>query len=230
VSDLLLVFLKWPEPGLTKTRLIPALGPETASSLSRLLAEEAVLATRPEDDEYGRLLCFSPAGAEAKVREWLPGEALWPQPEGDLGHRMAAAFAEGFRGGADRVAVIGTDIPSLSRVVVGQAFHALDDADLVLGPARDGGYYLMALRHAQPKLFTEIAWSTSDVLTVTRERATALGLRTQLLEPMHDLDRLEDLATGWALLEPILAREPGVRDAVARALAGSTGGGRFGAQ
>jgi uncharacterized protein len=218
VRDLLLVFLKWPEPGLAKTRLIPALGPEVAAGVYRLLAEAGIDATRPEAGEYERLLCFSPADAEGKIRGWLPGEATWPQPEGDLGHRMTEAMVEGFRRGAERVAILGTDVPSVSHHTVRAAFRGLDSADLVLGPAQDGGYYLLAVKQSRPQLFSGMAWSTPEVLTATRARAEALGLCTHLLEAINDVDVMDDLAAGWADLEPILRREPRVRDAVARAL------------
>jgi uncharacterized protein len=230
VPDLLLVFLKWPEPGLAKTRLIGALGPEAAAGVYRLLAEAEMGATRPQAGEYDRLLCFSPAEAEARIQGWFPGEAVWPQPEGDLGHRMSEAFAQGFRQGAERVAIIGTDVPAVARATVQSAFRALDSADLVLGPAHDGGYYLLALARHRAELFLGIAWSTSKVLAATRARAASLGLRTHLLEAMNDVDTIDDLATAWSDLEPILAREPEVRDAVARALALRTRGGRLGAQ
>jgi uncharacterized protein len=230
MADLLLVFLKWPEPGLAKTRLIPALGPDTAAAVYRLLAQAAIDASRPEAHEYDRLFCFSPADAESRMKGWLPGEAVWPQPGGDLGQRMASAFAEAFRRGSRRVAIIGTDVPAISRETVSDAFCGLDSADLVLGPAHDGGYYLVALERPHPELFAGIAWSTPRVLAETRDRAEAIGLRTHLLEPMSDVDDVDDLAASWDLLEPILAREPRVRDVVARALAARPRPGRLGAQ
>jgi uncharacterized protein len=218
VSDLLLVFVKWPEPGLAKTRLIPALGPEVAADVSRLLAEAGIGATRPQAREYDRLLCFSPADAEARIQGWFPGEAVWAQPEGDLGYRMAEAFEEGFKRGAENVAIIGTDVPSVSRATAREAFLALGSADVVLGPAHDGGYYLLALARPRPELFADIAWGTPKVLAATRARAAALGLRTHLLETLNDVDTIDDLAAAWTHVEPILGREPEVRDAVARAL------------
>ena len=230
MPDLLLLFLKWPEPGLAKTRLIPALGPETAAAVYRLLAEAEVAATRPEAGEYDRLFCFSPADAEARVRAWFPGEGLWPQPEGDLGQRMAKAFEAGFRSGAKRVALVGTDIPWVTRDLVARSFDALASADLVLGPTHDGGYYLVAMARPHPKLFEGIEWSTAGVLAATRERADALGLETRTVMPLTDIDTLDDLRATWDEIEPLLGREPGVRDAVARALAQGPGERRFGAQ
>ena len=218
MPDLLLVFVKWPEPGFAKTRLIPALGPEAAAAVSRLLAEAAIGATRPRAGEYDRLLCFAPANAEAQMRQWLPGESVWPQPDGDLGHRMAAAFREAFARGATRVALVGTDIPWITADVVARSFEGLGTADVVLGPAQDGGYYLVALSRPRPELFAGIEWSTPEVLTATRERAAALGLRTRLVDTMADVDGILDIAAHWDRLEGILGREPAVREAVLRAL------------
>lgn len=219
MPDLLLLFLKWPEPGLAKTRLIPALGPETAAAVYRLLAEAEVAATRPKAREYDRLFCFSPADAEARIRAWFPGEGVWPQPEGDLGQRMATAFEAGFRSGARRVALVGTDIPWVTRGLVARSFEALASADVVLGPTHDGGYYLVAMARPLPQLFEGIEWSSTGVLAATRDRAQALGLETHLVMPLTDIDTIDDLRATWDELEPLLGREPEVRDAVARALA-----------
>jgi len=218
VPDLLLVFLKEPRPGQAKTRLLPALHPALAARFYRLLAEEEVHRTAPVADEYARLFCFTPAGAREAIARWFPGEELWPQPEGDLGIRMAAAFDEGFRRGARRVAIIGTDVPWVSRDTVREAFHALDAHDLVLGPARDGGYYLLSLRAPQPELFAGIAWSTPSVLAETRGKAERLALRVASLETLADLDTLADLEREWEWLAPVLARDPPLAQEIARAL------------
>jgi len=218
VRDLLLVFLKWPEPGATKTRLVPALGTEGAARLYRLLAETGMEATRPREREYERLLCFAPQDARERIQAWFPGEALWAQPEGDLGQRMAAAFDEGFRRGAERVALVGTDVPWVSRSLVARGLAALASADLVLGPAHDGGYYLVALARPRPELFAGVEWSTPGVLSATRARAARLGLKDQCLEPMRDIDTVDDLRDTWERLEPLLAPDPDLRQKVAQAV------------
>lgn len=218
MRDLLLVFLKWPEPGATKTRLVPALGAEGAARLYRLLAETGMGATRPWEREYERLLCFAPRDARERIQGWFPGEVLWAQPEGDLGQRMASAFEEGFRRGADRVALVGTDVPWVSRSLVARAFAALASADLVLGPAHDGGYYLVALQRPRPELFAGVEWSTPGVLAATRARAAHLGLQDHCLEPMRDIDTVDDLRDTWERLEPLLATDSHLRHEVARAI------------
>jgi rSAM/selenodomain-associated transferase 1 len=218
VQNLLLVFLKAPRTGTVKTRLLPALGPEMATELYRALAEAEVQATAPDPGAYARLFCYTPEDARGEIEAWFPGEALWPQPFGDLGARMAAAFAEGFRRGARRVAIIGTDVPWVSRETVGAAFSALETYDVAVGPSRDGGYYLLALRDSRPTLFAGVAWSTPTVLETTLARADSAGLTVRTLEPMTDLDTLEDLRAEWFRLEPLLAARPALARAVARAL------------
>jgi rSAM/selenodomain-associated transferase 1 len=153
------------------------------------------------------------------VEGWLPGEDLWPQPSGDLGLRMAAAFDEAFRRGAARVVLVGTDLPFLAHEDVVGALEALARADVVLGPAPDGGYFLVALRRPHPELFFGITWSTPGVLAATRARAGALGLKTRLLDSQPDLDTLEDLHQHWARLSPLLAGDPELLGRIASALA-----------
>ena len=127
------------------------------------------------------------------MREWLGagGRAL-PQCDGDLGCRMAAASGEAFADGAERVVIIGSDCPDLATETLARAFALLDDADVVLGPATDGGYYLVGLAAPRDELFDGIPWSTPDTLRVTLEVARARGLRVALLEEKRDIDTADD--------------------------------------
>jgi rSAM/selenodomain-associated transferase 1 len=218
-SDLLLVFLKAPRPGAVKTRLASRLGPAAAAELYRAMAEEEARRTEPCPGEFGRLFCFAPPDARAEMAAWFPAEELVAQEGADLGERMAGAFDEGFRRGARRVAIIGGDVPWVSREAVTEAFRSLAEHDVVLGPTLDGGYYLLALARPQPGLFRGIAWSTPSVLAATVERAGALGLSVRRLEPLPDIDTIEDVRSEWVRLAPLLARRPGLRDAVAAILA-----------
>lgn len=116
------------------------------------------------------------------------------QSEGNLGTRMAHAFRSMFTAGYKRCVIIGTDCPTLGPSQVSTAFEALRDADLVLGPTADGGYYLIGLRRRpDPALLRGIAWSTKEVLTQTLGRATSLGLQTALLPKACDIDTVADL-------------------------------------
>jgi rSAM/selenodomain-associated transferase 1 len=218
--DLLIVFVKEPRPGAAKTRLIPMLGPERAADLYRRLAAEEIRRTTPRGREYERLFFYAPAEAETALREWLPGETLLPQQGDDLGARMSAAFAEAFRRGAARVAIVGTDAPFVARETVLEAFRGLARHDLVLGPSHDGGYYLLAVDRPRPELFRGIAWSTRSVLSATVERAGRLGLAVRLIEPLRDIDTIEDLRAEWPRLEPLLAAAPDLAAAVRAALGG----------
>jgi rSAM/selenodomain-associated transferase 2/rSAM/selenodomain-associated transferase 1 len=129
-----------------------------------------------------------------RFRIWLGDDVLYrPQGKGTLGARMNRAFQDSFRAGMTKVIIVGTDCPGISEGLVQGAFGALEKNDLVLGPANDGGYYLIGLRRAAEELFKGIPWGTEEVLTHTRRLAQSLGLRTFLLDPLGDVDRPEDL-------------------------------------
>jgi rSAM/selenodomain-associated transferase 1 len=215
----LIVFLKHPEPGAVKTRLAPALGAETAAALYRALTEEVLEATVPRSGEYETLVFFDPPEAAEAMRAWLPGVRLRPQCAGDLGARMTAAFARAFERGARQVAIIGTDAPGVTRETVAGALAALDDADVVVGPAEDGGYYLLALCEPHPELFENVAWSTPVVLEETLARAATAGLRVRELPRLRDVDTLEDVRAEWPRLRPLLEGQPELRQRIEGVLA-----------
>jgi rSAM/selenodomain-associated transferase 1 len=217
--DVLLVFLKDPRPGTVKTRLAAELGGEAAAELYRVLAEEELRRTAPHPGEYDRLLSFSPPESRSRVERWLPGETWIPQDGADLGTRMSGAFEEAFRRGARQAVLVGSDVPSASREHVLDALGSLRDHDVVLGPALDGGYYLVGLARPRPELFRDMTWSTASVFATTVARAGALGLRVRVLESLRDIDTLEDVHAEWGLLRPLLARRPALLAAVERALA-----------
>jgi len=211
VPDHLLVFVKEPRPGAVKSRLAAALGPHLAAAVYKSLAEHVLSRTAPRGDEYEQRLFFAPATAAAAIAAWLPsvtalatGRALVPQVDGDLGTRMCSAFEEAFGRGARRVALIGTDVPSLDREDVIGSFEDLDHHDVVLGPATDGGYSLIALKAAAPGLFRDVPWSTPRVLEVTLERAARRDLSVRLLRTLGDVDTVEDLAADWARIRALL--------------------------
>ena len=146
-ADVLAVFVKEPRPGTVKSRLAVAIGPEAAAGVYRAIAEEVMRRTAPRRDEYDRVVVFDPPSAGAAIGEWLglPAGALLPQSTGDIGARMERAFEDLFQRGARRVALVGTDVPALAFEDVLGALESLDEHDVVLGPATDGGYYLIAL-------------------------------------------------------------------------------------
>ncbi len=195
-QEQLILFTRYPQAGSAKTRLIPALGPEGAAALQRRLTEGVV--EEVERLRQRRSVSFEihfAGGSLSLVEGWLAsGDRCRPQPLGDLGHRLQCAFASAFAAGFRRVVLVGSDCPALSAPVLERAFDALRDHDLVLGPATDGGYYLVGLCGTAPFLFSEMAWGESSVLLRTLNRAAAVGLRVALLETLSDVDRPEDLA------------------------------------
>jgi glycosyltransferase A (GT-A) superfamily protein (DUF2064 family) len=121
---------------------------------------------------------------------------------------MAHAFATAFEEGASRVAIVGTDAPWVSREIVVEALESLDGHDVAIGPARDGGYYLLALARPQPELFRGIAWSTASVFHSTVERAGGLGLSVRVLAPLTDIDTIDDVRAEWSKVRPLLLGRP----------------------
>lgn len=192
--------LKFPQPGAVKTRLIPALGAERACELYRALVRHT-LATVGEFSRGAAVAVevrLTGAPDTVAARAWL-GDAISirEQGEGDLGARMERATREALGEGATAVAVIGADCPRLTAAHLGAAFAALCENETVLGPATDGGYYLIGLRRPRAELFHGIAWSTAAVLAQTLATVRRLALSYRLLERLDDVDEPGDLAT-WA--------------------------------
>lgn len=189
----LLVFTRYPEPGRVKTRLIPALGAAGAERLHRQMAEHTI-------KKLGCFACIEvcfDGGGEKEMREWLGGGLSYtPQGKGDLGRRLLFAFSRAFREGEDKVVAVGTDCPALEACHVEKAFGILDRFDLVLGPAEDGGYYLIGMNRLLRELFEDIHWGTGRVFMETIYKAYLSGLKTGLLERLADVDRPEDLKPG----------------------------------
>jgi rSAM/selenodomain-associated transferase 2/rSAM/selenodomain-associated transferase 1 len=194
MRDRVIIFGRYPIPGKTKTRLISAMGPAGAADLQRWLTEKTLESVRafafPKgiDVEF----CFE-GGSERKMRRWLGMDiSFYPQAKGDLGERMSSAFFEAFRRGARRVVLLGTDIAELKACKLGQAFDALVENDLVIGPSADGGYWLIGLNRFAP-LFEGIDWGTRAVIGQTRALANGQGLRVKELDVLTDIDTVKDL-------------------------------------
>ena len=178
------LFTRWPEAGRAKTRLIPILGADAAAALHRRLTERALGAMR----DSGLPMEVRATGAPlAQFRKWLgDGPALVDQGDGDLGDRL-------LRAAEPPVILIGADIPDLSAACLRDAAAALRDAPAVIGPAEDGGYYLLGLRAPMPFLFNAMPWGTGEVFAITAERLAGCGVVPALLPMLADLDRPEDL-------------------------------------
>ncbi|MDH3583851.1 MAG: TIGR04283 family arsenosugar biosynthesis glycosyltransferase [Phycisphaerae bacterium] len=197
----LIVFTRFPDAGRTKTRLIPALGTEGAARLHEQMVRRTLTLAR---DLQGRgvcdlEVCYDGASAEAMQRRFGPGRYR-PQCSGDLGQRLAEAFVRASAEGCPAALAIGTDCPLLEGPLVQEAIDRLRRADVVVGPADDGGYYLLALRRPQPQLFQDVEWGSEKVLAQTRERAAEAGLKLASLRNLPDVDRPEDLPVWEAAL------------------------------
>ena len=197
IRNRLIVFTRYPEPGESKTRLIPALGPRGAADLHRQMTERTLSWARRWKECFPASLEVHFSGSsEESFQKWLgPDLSYRPQPEGDLGARMHEAFRQAFREGVEKVVIVGTDCPGLNKDLTQEAFAGLEQGDVALGPAKDGGYYLVGLRRPVEELFRGIPWGTGQVLAKTLKAAQQLGLRVSLLKPLEDIDRPEDLPT-----------------------------------
>ncbi len=194
MSNCLIIFTRYPEPGKTKTRLIPALGAEQAAKLQQTFTESTIQNAQTLSNSVQIEVHFA-GGTTRKMQDWLGQNLiLKPQSQGDLGQRMAASFQQAFESGNQRVVIIGIDCPELTPLLLEKAFTLLQNQDLVLGKALDGGYYLIGLQRLIPELFQNIPWGTHTVLQQTVEIAESLKLDLAYLPLLRDIDTPEDLA------------------------------------
>ena len=192
----LLIMVKNPIAGKTKTRLAQDVGHKKALKMYRILMR------------YTRQQALALEGASRYLlySDFVDHEDKWPaetftkevQQGQGLGERMRHAFDQAFARGHDRVVVIGSDCPGLTTELLIEAFAALKDHDVSIGPANDGGYYLLGLRSPQPALLTDMTWSTDTVYEETLARTRVQGLSVRPLPALSDVDHLEDwVGYGW---------------------------------
>ena len=200
----LILFARFPVAGKVKTRLIPALGEEGAAALHRRLTLRTLRTAHALCQSQNVELEIRFAGDEAnQMQHWLGDDWLCrPQCEGNLGQRMAGAFADSFREGSPATVIIGSDCPSLTPETLAAAFDALKTNPVVFGPATDGGYYLIGLTKLVPELFQGVAWGTETVLAQSLQILEPTGIRPAQLQPLDDLDRPEDVAAWRRIVEP----------------------------
>jgi uncharacterized protein len=195
-ANVLIVFIKYPAPGKVKSRLALDLGETRAAEIYRQLAETVVanVTLQAPEHDYDINLSFAPESAEQQIKAWFPRHNLFsPQQGSDLGERMSNAFLHAFAAGYTKALLIGSDCPDISRTIVGRGFMLLDTHNIVLGPALDGGYYLIGLRRHEPELFLNMEWGTERLLQKTIDKIDAAGLTVALLPELRDIDRIEDL-------------------------------------
>lgn len=187
----LIVFLRAPRPGSVKTRLAAELGADVACAAYRQLVD--CLLPQLCFPEFSVELRYTPDDAAGELKGWTePGWQLVPQGDGDLGARLERAASQAVAGGFGRILIIGTDCPYLTLADLREAREALASNDLVLGPAEDGGYWLIGLRNLHPELFRGIPWSTESVLATTLARAQEARLKVRLLRTLADVDTAAD--------------------------------------
>ena len=195
-KSLLIVFYRNPELGKVKTRLASSIGEAKAYSIYLLLCEH----TRGviEDLPVHKALFYS---------DFIDTDDIWSndvyqkhlQTDGDLGEKMDAAFRTGFNAGYTSICIIGTDCLELTGKIVTEAFKKLLTHDIVIGPAADGGYYLLGMKHIHPALFKNKNWGSDAVLTQTLDDIKQLGLTCWQMQALKDVDHIEDLPPNFQL-------------------------------
>lgn len=189
-KEKLIIFVKNEEAGKTKTRLAATIGDEQALEAYRKLLGWTVKQTRELD--VIREVWYSRFVARDDI--WETGDYKKQLQSGDnLGERMSNAFRKSFvEESFQKVVIIGSDCAELTSGVIEQAFQKLEDHEFVIGPAEDGGYYLLGMRSYHPEVFEEIEWSTGSVFQKTVEKIEGLGLGYTALKELNDVDTIED--------------------------------------
>ncbi len=189
----LLIFAKEPRPGKSKTRMTPPLTPDQAASLSSAFIEDTLSAALGVDqaDVY---LFYTPHEAISYFRELVPeGITLIPQEGADLCERCAHSVTYAFAKGYDRIVQIGTDTPQIRSTYIQEAFSILEDCDMALGPANDGGYYLLALNRPVVSVYGGVEMGTLSVFKTMMENGRLAGLSIRVLSEWVDADTFKDL-------------------------------------
>ncbi len=194
-KDLLIIFTRNPVLGKCKTRLAASIGDQAALEIYTFLLRHTVAVTTPLKADK-RVYYSDAIGVDDLWDEEVYSKDL--QEGKDLGHRMAVAFKKGFEDGYDNIIIIGSDLFDLSTEDVNTAFERLWEHDFVLGPAIDGGYYLLGMKEFTPRLFEGKRWGSPGVLKETL--ADLEGKTCYLLDPKNDVDVLEDIIDNPAFL------------------------------
>jgi rSAM/selenodomain-associated transferase 1 len=191
-ESLLMIFVKNPLLGKVKTRLAATVGPERALEIYLKLLEYTNKITL--DLSVDKAVFYS---EEIEQGDLWDGNAYQKQlqSQGDLGDRLKSAFEWGFQAGYGKICVIGSDCYELTPDIIMESFRELKTYDAVLGPARDGGYYLLGLKALQPEYFQDKSWGTDAVAAATLKDFQSLGINYSLLRPLTDVDVEQDLGS-----------------------------------
>lgn len=195
-KEVIIIFTRFPVPGQAKTRLAPHLGEDRAAELQRSMTEHTIA-----EAFTAKKICqmaieiYYEGGNREKIEKWLGKScSFYKQACGDLGVKLSDAFTKSFRKGYKKVIIIGTDCPSLSSSLMLKGLTKLSNYNLILGPAEDGGFYLVGLsRPPEPSLFHGVSWGKDTVLKTVLANAGKLTLSCDFLPTLSDIDRPEDL-------------------------------------
>jgi rSAM/selenodomain-associated transferase 1 len=191
-----MLFVKLPEKGRVKSRLARHVGEDAALSLYENMVLDAI--DMLKRGRFPFRICYTPPDARDQMTEWLGREYYClPQTGDDLGDRMDEAFADVFSGDVEEALLIGSDIPGLTTGIIEEAFASLVTHDAVIGPADDGGYYLIGFRKNTftPGIFHDMVWSTSTVFRITMDKLHDASRKVHILSELTDVDTVEDLKT-----------------------------------
>jgi rSAM/selenodomain-associated transferase 1 len=198
IEAMICIFAKPPEAGQVKTRLAAALGDDVAARLARAFLDDTIDSVRALPWAVPALASTIPVTADVPVLL---------QGDGDLGARIESVVRAALKQAPIAIA-IGADTPAIPARLLESARAALEEVDVAIGPAEDGGFYLLALRQCPEGLLRNLPWSSADTLRATLERLRVLGLRTRLLGPWFDVDRAEDLERLRTLIDQGVLRAP----------------------
>jgi hypothetical protein len=197
---MLLIFVKYPEPGKVKTRLAKNIGFENAAMFYRKMAEQIIYDLSKLAD-HRKIVFFDPPERRNDVMRWLKfnGLSFIAQEGNSLGEKILNAFKHAFSLGADKAVIVGTDCPQITTQTILKAFEKLERSGVVIGPSYDGGYYLLGLRRFIPEIFHDVDWSTNLVFDQTMKKIRDKGLESDCLETFRDVDTVDDLSNDQLL-------------------------------
>jgi rSAM/selenodomain-associated transferase 2/rSAM/selenodomain-associated transferase 1 len=232
-QETIILFTRCPEPGNVKKRLVPLIGEHGAANLQRDMTMHALeIAYRLATTDKIALEVHYAGGDKKRMQTLFGKDFVYIHQAGaDLGERMRVSLRKALKEGAQSVVLIGADCPGITGAILRQAFAALKGHDCVLGPALDGGYYLVGLRQDQPEIFSSIPWGTDKVLEHTLGAIQRLGLKAALLERLSDVDRPDDLhiweemKRAWlapmiSIVIPAINEEATIGNTIKKALSG----------
>jgi len=203
-KNAVIIFTRYPEIGKVKTRLAASIGNESAYLVHRILVEQTFReCLKLEEREFKLFVFYLDGKNEELFREWIDVRfLLCSQTGNNLGEKMSNAFRKIFGLGFDKVILLGTDIPDISKVFLSKSFFELEKNDVVIGPSNDGGYYLLGMNKFYPNIFDDIKWGTESVFEKTIDKIHENNLSYTTIDKLTDIDVKEDLLSWYELNKP----------------------------